>query len=58
MFKKKIAKFLPMGFRELNQNRSRLFLLETMPKNSICEEIGVNRGNFSKSILKIVKTKK
>jgi len=29
-----------------------------MPKNSICAEIGVNRGNFSKSILKIVQPKK
>ena len=47
-----------MGLREINQNRSRLFLLQTMPKNSICAEIGVNRGNFSKIILKIVKPKK
>jgi len=58
MFKKKIVKFLPMGIREINQNRSRVFLLQTMPKNSICAEIGVNRGNFSKLILKIVKPKK
>jgi len=47
-----------MRVREINQNRSRLFLLQTMPENSICAEIGVNRGNFSKSILKIVKPKK
>ena len=58
MFKKKIVKFLPMELREINQNRSRLFLLQTMPKNSICAEIGVHRGNFSKSILKVVKPKK
>ncbi len=58
MFKKKIAKCLPMRLREINQNRSRVFLLQTMPKNSICAEIGVNRGNFSKLILKIVKPKK
>jgi len=58
MLKKKIAKLLPMGFREINQNRSRIFLLQKMPKNSICAEIGVNRGNFSKLILKIVKPKK
>jgi len=58
MFKKKIVKFLPVGLREINQNRRRLFLLQTMPKNSICAEIGVNRGNFSKSILKIVNPKK
>jgi len=58
MFKKKIAKLVPMGLREINQNRSRVFLLQTMPKNSVCAEIGVNRGNFSKLILKIVKPKK
>jgi len=58
MFKKKIAKILPMRLREVNQNRSRVFLLQTMPKNSVCAEIGVNRGNFSKLILKIVKPKK
>ena len=58
MFIKKIAKLLPMGLREINQNRNRVFLLQTMPKNSICVEIGVNRGNFSKLILKIVKPKK
>ena len=46
-----------MGLKEINQNRSRLFLLQSMPKNSICAEIGVNRGNFSKSILNIVKPK-
>ena len=58
MLKKKFAKFIPIEFREINQVRSRLFLLKAAPKNSICAEIGVNRGNFSKSILKIVKPKK
>lgn len=47
-----------MGLREINQNRRRFFLLQVMPKNSICAEIGVHRGNFSKSIVKIVKPKK
>lgn len=47
-----------MELREINQSRKRLFLLQQMPKNSICAEIGVHRGNFSKSILKTVKPKK
>jgi hypothetical protein len=35
----------------------RNFLLELMPKNSICAEIGVWKGEFSKKILKIVQPK-
>lgn len=30
------------------------FLLELMPKGSICVEMGVHKGNFSKMISKIV----
>lgn len=34
---------------------SKDFLLKVMPKNSVCAEIGVDRGDFSKRILDIVK---
>jgi len=37
--------------------RRRIFLLKIMPKNSVCAEIGVARGNFSFKILKYVKPK-
>ena len=36
----------------------RKFLLEMMPKNSVCAEIGVNQGQFSKEILEVVQPKK
>ena len=36
---------------------NRQFLLEMMPKDSICAEIGVARGNFSQKILDVVKPK-
>ena len=32
----------------------RKFLLEMMPKNSVCAEIGVNQGAFSEEILEVV----
>lgn len=38
--------------------KNRDFLLRMMPKNSICAEIGVHKGDFSKNILQIVKPKK
>ena len=34
------------------RNRSRLDLLQHMPKNGICAEIGVWRGDFPQLILK------
>lgn len=37
--------------------KHRLFLLEEMPKNSICAEIGVFEGTFSYKILEICKPK-
>ena len=36
----------------------RKFLLEMMPKNSVCAEIGVSKGLFSEQILEVVKPKK
>ena len=36
----------------------RLFLLEDLPKNSICAEIGVFEGTFSYKIIEICKPKK
>ena len=43
---------------KLRPASKRRFLLEKMPKNSICMEIGVYEGDFSQQILKIVKPKK
>ena len=37
--------------------KNRKFLLEMLPKNAICAEIGVFEGKFSKQILKITKPK-
>lgn len=39
------------------KKNQRNFLLELMPKNSICAEIGVWKGEFSKKILEIVQPK-
>ena len=36
----------------------RKFLLEMMPQNSVCAEIGVNQGLFSEEILEVVNPKK
>ena len=36
----------------------RKFLLEMMPKNSVCAEIGVNQGQFTEEILEVVQPKK
>ena len=36
----------------------RKFLLEMMPTNSVCAEIGVSKGLFSEQILEVVKPKK
>lgn len=38
--------------------KDRKFLLEFLPKNAICAEIGVFKGEFSKQILKITKPNK
>ena len=46
---------------EVNPNmrhEHRLFLLEELPKNSICAEIGVFEGTFSYRIMEICKPKK
>ncbi len=37
--------------------KKKTFLLEMMPKNSVCAEIGVYRGELSEQILKYVKPK-
>lgn len=45
-------------YRKKNLTKNdRTFLLELMPKNSICAELGVWKGEFSKEILEIVKPK-
>jgi len=46
-------------FNEINslKKNQKNFLLELMPKNSICAEIGVWKGDFSKKILQIVQPK-
>lgn len=41
-----------------NSTSSRDFLLQSLPKNSIGLEIGVNNGDFSERILEIVRPKK
>ena len=57
--KKIVVKVLPRETRmKLRPSSTRKFLLEEMPKNSICAEIGVYEGDFSEQILKIVKPKK
>jgi len=57
---RKIAfKFLSPEMRmKLRPASKRRFLLEKMPKNSICAEIGVWEGDFSSQILKTAKPKK
>lgn len=40
------------------RERARTRLLEMMPKNSVCAEIGVWKGNYSQRILEIVKPMK
>jgi len=37
-----------------SKGNSRAFLLDRMPKNSVCAEIGVFRGDFSAQIIKVV----
>ena len=43
---------------KLRSSSKRRFLLERMPKNSICAEIGVYEGDFSEQILKVANPKK
>jgi len=59
-FLQPIAKklFKKLGININPKKRSREFLLEMMPKNSVCAEIGVQRALFSIEILKTVKPKK
>ncbi len=45
-------------FRKFGKETSRDFLLNIMPKESICAEVGVHLGDFSEKILSIVKPKK
>lgn len=42
----------------MKKMKDRLFLLERMPKKSICAEIGVWEGNFSQQIIDVVRPKK
>jgi len=50
---------VPIQWRiRLRPEFKRRFVLKTMPKNSICAEVGVFMGDFSKEILKIIKPKK
>ena len=59
MARKVAFKFLPHSMiMKLRPASKRRFLLEKMPKNSICTEIGVYEGDFSQQILKTVKPKK
>ena len=46
------------GNENMEGNFWRKFLLEMMPKNSICAEIGVSRGEFSEKILEYVQPQK
>lgn len=59
-FLKPVSKkiFKKLGIYINPKKRSREFLLEMMPKNSMCAEIGVQRAFFSSKILKTVKPKK
>jgi len=52
----KIKRLIPHRFKRGLPN-FRDFLLESMPKNSICAEVGVLQGDFSKRILQITKPK-
>lgn len=48
----------PLGERHVKNCRvlvNRMALLEQMPKNAVCAEIGIERGMFSEQILKITK---
>jgi len=51
-----LKKFIGNFLRSLTNSRD--FVLESLPKNSIGAEIGVDQGDFSKRIIKIVKPKK
>ena len=55
VFKKSVRKILRIFRRNKNP---RLLLLQRMPKNSVCAEIGVWKGNFSNLILNIASPKK
>jgi hypothetical protein len=49
---------LARKFRHYKQRKNKTFLLKLMPKNSVCAEIGVFKGNFSSKILQHVKPEK
>src|ERR1700722_8275794 len=46
-----LLEFLPWAAR------NRQILLEMLPKNSVCAEVGVHRGDFSARVLKVVNPK-
>jgi len=48
---------IPKKLRVIRNLRRKRFLLNKMPKHSICAEIGVFEGDFSDKILKIVNPK-
>lgn len=51
--------FFVSMYRSLKQLvNGRKFLLKLMPKNSVCAEIGVYKGNFSDEILEFVEPKR
>lgn len=53
-----LAKVLPRRIRIPYQLYKRNFLLKIMPNNSVCAEIGVYKGDFTKRILQVVKPKR
>jgi len=53
-----LAKVIPRKMRVPYRAYKRNFLLKMMPKDSVCAEIGVLNGDFTKRILQVVKPKK
>jgi len=51
-------KLIRVARKLLRSKNNRDFLLQLMPKNSVCAEIGVHLGDFSERILNIVEPKK
>lgn len=54
---RKIPGYQPLRYF-FNERSARFSLLEMMPKGSICAEIGVDKGEFSQQILKLVQPQK
>ena len=53
-----IRELQPQHISNLEMLANRRMLLERMPTGSICAEVGVDRGDFSRQILDVVKPKK